>query len=214
MATIHIIPATNYNMSSYHSRGRRALHRAAYGGARLLVLAVTFAPTLAGQGAKEVPRRGKASAPAAVTSHVGPARSVLGSLVGTWRFEIWFAGNFAGAPDASGTRVVKALFDDLHLEWTEQVDHSRIQRRGMVGFDLSSDRFFSASISSVASAPELLTGSLDDDQPTITFDAIGASPGVQPAGTSTLAVVDHDHFVWIAQDGAWRGVFTRRDSLP
>jgi len=177
-------------MSSYHSRGRRALHRAAYGGARLLVLAVTFAPTLAGQGAKEVPRRGKASAPAAVTSHVGPARSVLGSLVGTWRFEIWFAGNFAGAPD------------------------SRIQGRGMVGFDLSSDRFFSASISSVASAPELLTGSLDDDQPTITFDAIGASPGVQPAGTSTLAVVDHDHFVWIAQDGAWRGVFTRRDSLP
>ena len=139
-------------MSSYHSRGRRALHRAAYGGARLLVLAVTFAPTLAGQGAKEVPRRGKASAPAAVTSHVGPARSVLGSLVGTWRFEIWFAGNFAGAPDASGTRVVKALFDDLHLEWTEQVDHSRIQGRGMVGFDLSSDRFFSASISDDSAA--------------------------------------------------------------
>src|SRR5437870_13894997 len=124
MATIHIIPATNYNMSSYHSRGRRALHRAAYGGARLLVLAVTFAPTLAGQGAKEVPRRGKASAPAAVTSHVGPARSVLGSLVGTWRFEVWFAGHFGGAPAASGTRVVRALCAGLQLDWAGEGERS------------------------------------------------------------------------------------------
>jgi len=27
---------------------------------------------------------------------------------------------------------------------------------------------------------------------------------------STLAMVDHDHFTWMAQDRAWRAVFTRR----
>src|SRR5256886_15128752 len=67
-------------------------------------------------------------------SHLEPARGILRTLVGTWRFEIWFAGNYGGAPDASGTRVVKALFDDLRLEWSEQLDHSTIAGQGVLGF--------------------------------------------------------------------------------
>src|SRR6266567_1630401 len=51
-----------------------------------------------------------------------PARSILRHLVGRWRVEVRFAGNFDGAPDASGTRVFQAMFDDLRLEWTEAVD--------------------------------------------------------------------------------------------
>jgi hypothetical protein len=206
-----------YNMSTYHSAmSPGSLRRVAYGAAGVFAVAAALAPGLAGQGAKEANGRSKASATASgPMSHVAPARGVLGSLVGTWRFEIWFAGNFAGAPDASGTRVVKPLFDDLRLEWTEELDHSQVQGRGIVGFDPSNDRFFSASVYSVGSGPELLTGILDDAQPSITFHTIPASPsaGEQPTPSSTLAVLDHDHFTWIAQDGAWRGVFTRRDSL-
>jgi hypothetical protein len=138
---------------------------------------------------------------------------MLGDLVGTWRFEIWFAGNFSGTPDVSGIRVLKALFDDLRLEWTEVLDHSQVQGQGLVGFDPSSDRFFSTSVYNVGSAPELLTGILDDAQPSITFYPIAISPGAgepPPAPSSILAVLDHDHFTWTAQDRAWRAVFTRQ----
>ena len=126
-------------------------------------------------------------------------------------FEIWFAGNFGGTPDVSGIRVLKALFDDLRLEWTEVLDHSQVQGQGFVGFDPASDRFFSTSVYNVGSAPELLTGIPDDAQPSITFYPIPISPGAgEPLPSSTLAVVDHDHFTWTAQDRAWRAVFTRQ----
>jgi len=180
----------------------------------LLAAAVAFAPGLAAQGAKEANGRARpASTPARPTSHVQPARGMLGDLVGTWRFEIWFAGNFSGTPDVSGIRVAKALFDDLRLEWTEVLDHSQVQGQGLVGFDPASDRFFSTSVYNVGSAPELLTGVPDDAQPSITFYAISISPGAgepPPPPASTLAVVDHDHFTWGAQDRAWRAVFTRQ----
>jgi len=133
-------------------------------GVTLCVLAAVaaFAPGLAAQGAKQANGRGRSSAPVAhPTSHLEPARGMLGDLAGTWRFEIWFAGNFGGAPDVSGIRVLKALFDDLRLEWTE-----------------------------VLIAP-----------------GAGEPP---PPPISTLAMVDHDHFTWTAQDRAWPGVFTRR----
>jgi hypothetical protein len=180
----------------------------------VLAAAAAFAPGLAAQGAKEATGRGRAGSPAVrATSHLQPARGMLGDLVGTWRFEIWFAGNFSGTADVSGIRVVKALFDDLRLEWTEVLDHSQVQGQGLVGFDSSSDRFFSTAVYNVGSAPELMTGILDDAQPSITFSAIAISPaaGEPPAvPASTLAVVDHDHFTWTAQDRGWRAVFTRR----
>jgi hypothetical protein len=138
---------------------------------------------------------------------------MLGDLVGTWRLEIWFAGNFSGTPDVSGIRVAKVLFDDLRVEWTEVLDHSQVQGQGLVGFDPVSDRFFSTSVYNVGSAPELLTGIPDDAQPSITFYAISISPGAgepPPPPASTLALVDHDHFTWAAQDRAWRAVFTRQ----
>jgi len=180
----------------------------------VLAAAAAFAPGLAAQGAKEANGRGRPSASVAhPTSHLEPARGMLGDLAGTWRFEIWFAGNFSGTPDVSGIRVLKALFDDLRLEWTEVLDHSQVQGQGLVGFDPSSDRFFSTAVYNVGSAPELLTGILDDAQPSITFYAISISPAAGdplPLPFSTLAVLDHDHFTWTAQDRGWRAVFTRR----
>ena len=182
----------------------------------LLAAAVSLASGLAAQGAKEATGRGRPAAAAAAarsTSHVQPARGMLGDLVGTWRFEIWFAGNFTGTPDVSGIRVAKVLFDDLRVEWTEVLDHSQVQGQGLVGFDPVSDRFFSTSVYNVGSAPELLTGIPDDAQPSITFYAISISPGAgepPPPPASTLALVDRDHFTWAAQDRAWRAVFTRQ----
>src|SRR2546429_4472826 len=156
-----------------------------------LAAAALFAPGLAAQGAKEATGRGRPSATAVKpTSHLQPARGVLGDLVGTWRFEIWFAGNCSGTADVSGIRVVKALFDDLRLEWTEVLDHSQVQGQGLVGFDSSSDRFFSTAVYNVGSAPELMTGILDDGQPSITFSAIAISPAAgepPPPPASTLA---------------------------
>ena len=198
-----------YNTMAIGRRGRSAGVVAC-----LLVAAAAFAPGLAAQGAKEATGRGRPSTTAAgASSHLQPARGILGDLVGTWQFQIWFAGNFSGTPDVSGIRVMKALFDDLRLEWTEVLDHSQVQGQGLVGFDPSSDRFFSTSVYNVGSAPELLTGIPDDAQPSITFYAISISPGAgdpPPLPTSTLAMVDHDHFTWTAQDRAWRAVFTRR----
>jgi hypothetical protein len=180
----------------------------------VLAAAAALAPGLAAQGAKEANGRGRSIATAArPTSHLQPARGMLGDLVGTWRFEIWFAGNFSGTPDVSGIRVLKALFDDLRLEWTEVLDHSQVQGQGLVGFDPSSDRFFSTAVYNVGSAPELLTGILDDAQPSITFYALSISPGAgepPPGPSATLAVLDHDHFTWTAQDRTWRAVFTRQ----
>jgi uncharacterized protein DUF1579 len=183
--------------------------------AGVLVAVAALAPGLAAQGAKEATAggRGKPGAVAArPASRLQPARGMLGDLVGTWRFEMWFAGNFSGTPDVSGIRVVKALFDDLRLEWTELLDHSAVQGQGVVGFDPSSDRFFSTSVYNVGSAPELLTGVLDDAQPSVTFRPLSLSPdaGEQPAPSFTLAVLDRDHFTWVAQDRAWRAVFTRQ----
>jgi len=198
----------------YNTMGIGRLRSCAGVAACVLAAAAAFAPGLTAQGAKETTGRGRAGSTAArPTSHLQPARGMLGDLVGTWRFEIWFAGNFSGTPDVSGIRVMKVLFDDLRLEWTEVLDHSRVQGKGLVGFDPSSDRFFSTAVYNVGSAPELMTGIPDDAQPSITFYAIAVSTGAdesQPPPSSTLAVVDHDHFTWTAQDRAWRAVFTRQ----
>src|SRR2546426_8165474 len=86
-------------------------------GVAACVLAVTaaFAPGLAAQGAKEANGRGRPSATVAgPSSHLQPARGILGDLVGTWQFQIWFAGNFSGTPDVSGIRVMKALRSEEH----------------------------------------------------------------------------------------------------
>ncbi len=147
-------------------------------------------------------------------SRLEPARSVLHRLVGTWRFELWFAGNFAGAPDASGTRVLKPLFDDLRLEWTEDLDHSPLAGRGVIGFDPASGRFFSASVYSAGPAPEVLSGVLDEAEPLITFRAVPLSPdsgAVRRAGPGlALNLLDDTHFTLHPQDRAWRAVFTRQ----
>jgi hypothetical protein len=180
-----------------------------------VAVAGAFPPVLAGQGAKETGARGRvglaaatAPAPAAgAAAHVQPARGILATLLGTWRFEIRFAGNYDGAPDATGTRVIRTLFDDLRVEWTEAFDHSPLEGQGIVGFDPASDRFFWNAVYSTGSAPELLTGALDDAQPTIAFRPVG---GGDLAAAATLVVVDNDHLTWVAPDRAWRAVFTRQ----
>jgi uncharacterized protein DUF1579 len=141
-----------------------------------------------------------------VASRLEPAHAILGTLVGTWRFEIWFAGNFAGAPDASGTRVVTTLFDDLRLQWTEQLDHSAIQARGLLGFDPGSGRFFSSTVSSAGPTPEFMTGTLDDAEPLLTFRPLADSTAVSFA----MTMLDDNHFRVAALDHSWRAVFTRQ----
>src|ERR1700686_3182265 len=139
------------------------------------------AGVLAAAGAQSLVAQGGANAYGGVTaaptaraaprarSRLEPARSILRSLIGAWRFEIWFAGNIDGPPDVSGTRVIKTLYDDLRVEWTEELDHSPIRGQGMVGFDDRSGRFFSIAVDSAGSEGEFTTGILELGEPLITF---------------------------------------------
>jgi len=181
-----------------------------------LALAVVVPRRLAAQGNARLSRAADLAPVASPeASHVEPARGILRTLVGTWRFEIWFAGNYGGAPDASGTRVVKALFDDLRLEWTEQLDHATIAGQGVLGFDPGSDRFFSSAVYSTGAAPEFMTGTLDAAEPLVTFSSIltapVASPGQPLVPASIMTMLDQNHFAWTARDRAWRAVFTRQE---
>src|SRR3989454_11931240 len=195
-----------------------ALYRRGYVAAAIGILAVaaTAPRRLAAQGGE---RLNRTTDPAAALSlepaHLDPARGMLRSLVGTWRFEMWFAGNFDGAPDASGTRVVKTLFDDLRLQWTEQLDHSTIQGQGVLGFDPGSDRFFSSAVYNAGAAPEFMTGTLDPAEPLVTFSSIltapAAGPGQQLVQSSIMNMLDQNHFAWTARDHAWRAMFTRQE---
>ena len=180
-------------------------------GRLVLVVAIAAPSVSAAQGAKEASARGRAGSVAPpAASHAEPARGILATLVGTWRFEIRFAGNYTGAPDAAGTRVIQTLFDDQRVQWTEALDHSPMQGQGIVGFDPSSDRFFWSAVYSAGAAPELLTGVLDDAQPTVAFRPVAGDDPAAAAAPATLALVDDDHFTWVAPDRAWRAVFTRQ----
>ncbi len=141
------------------------------------------------------------------SSRLEPARGILRTLIGTWRFEMWFAGNFDGAPDVSGTRLVTTMFDDLRLlQWTEELDHSPIQTQGLIGFDSQSGRFFSSSVSSAGPAPQFMTGIVDTAEPLITFRQIADSADQ----AFSLTLLDADHFRAAALDRSWRAVFTRQ----
>lgn len=148
-------------------------------------------------------------------SHLEPARRLLGTLVGTWRFELWLAGNYDGPPDAAGMRVVRELFDDLRLEWSEELDDSGLRGQGVLGFDPKSNRFFSNAVYSAGYAPEILSGRLDDAGPLITFSTLADAPGASAGEpTSALTIVDRDHLMWTAIDRGWRTVYTRMESGP
>jgi hypothetical protein len=125
--------------------------------------------------------------------------------MGTWRFEVRFAGNFTGAPDASGTRVFAVLYDDLRLEWTESLDSSTIGARGIVGFDPRTGEFYSTTINSSGPGIELLAGSMDLSEPLVLFTPSSRSKDA----SYTLRVIDADHFMWAPLDRGWRAVFTR-----
>lgn len=190
-------------------------HGAGYIVAGALALAAASATTLPGQGGRRVTRKvGSAVSHASAELHLASARSVLHTLVGTWHFEMRFAGNFAGPPDVSGTRVVKPLFDDKRLEWTETLDQSHVQGQGVVGYDDQSGRFFSSAVSSAGSSPELMTGTLDDAEPLITFSPLALAQDSGSVREShqafAVALLDDDHFTAAALDRAWRAVFTRR----
>ena len=169
---------------------------------------------LSAQGSQRVARPAQpASTPAlGAAVKLAPARGMLRTLAGTWRFEMRFAGNFDGPADVSGTRVFKPLFDSLRLEWTEALDHSALQGQGVVGFDEKNGRFFSSGVYSGGSTPEFLIGTLDDGEPLVTFTPLPFAPdaGRVPGTAFSLNLIDADHFTAAALDRAWRAVFTRQ----
>lgn len=174
-----------------------------------VVVMQALAQSLAAQGIDRISQpKTAAGAVTRAASHAEAARALLRNLIGTWRFEIWFAGNLTGPADVSGTRVVRPLFDDSRLEWTEQIDHSAIQGQGLMGFDPTTGRFFSTAVSSAGPSPELLSGTLDDAEPTITLSPLSGAPA---GAASSLTVLDRDHFSWVAPNRQWRAVFTRQD---
>jgi len=179
--------------------------------ALILAGASVLAPPRAAsaQGALQTRGREIAAAPA-IESALQPARSVLHQLVGRWRFAIWFAGNFDGPPDATGTRVVAALYDDLRLEWTETHDDSS-HSQGVLGFDPRVGRFYSSAVYSDGSGVQLLTGTPSPAEPLITFTSLTPAPKAdrQLMESFTLTVIDPDHFTWVPLDRGWRAVFTR-----
>lgn len=184
--------------------------------AALIAGASILAPTQAAsaQGAARTRARETVPAPAvsapAAESALQPARSVLHQLVGRWRFAVWFAGNFDGPPDATGTRVATTLYDDLRLAWTETHDDSS-HSQGILGFDPRVGRFYSSAVYSDGPSVQLLTGTPSPAEPLIAF-----TPLTPPAGADrrlmesfTLTVIDPDHFTWVPLDRGWRAVFTR-----
>jgi len=178
--------------------------------ALILAGASVLAPARAAiaQGALQTRAREIAPAPDA-ESALQPARSVLHQLVGRWRFAIRFAGNFDGPPDATGTRVATALYDDLRLEWTETHDDSS-HSQGVLGFDPRVGRFYSSAVYSDGSGVQLLTGAPNPAEPLITFTPLPAPPPDRRLMESfTLTVIDPDHFTWVPLDRGWRAVFTR-----
>jgi hypothetical protein len=175
----------------------------------ICAVATASASTLLAQGGPQARRSAPAPAlaPAVAQPSLEPARTVLRHLVGRWRVEIRFAGNFDGAPDASGTRMVDSLFDDLRLQWTEALDSSQVLGRGFIGFDSRTGQLYSTAVYNAGSGAELLAGTVDLSEPLITFSPVASTP---PAGPSfTLRMVDADHFIWAPLDRGWRAVWTR-----
>ena len=169
---------------------------------------------VAAQGGPKTAR--PAAAPAAASTDVDqpslqPARSLLRQLVGRWRFATWFAGNFDGPPDASGTRLVDTLYDDLRLQWTEELDSSASRSQGIIGFDARTGRLYSTAVYSEGTGPELLTGTLSPSEPLVTFAPVVPAPNTDRRLTEsfTLTLIDTDHFTWVPFDHGWRAVFTR-----
>jgi hypothetical protein len=196
--------------------------KSGYLAAVVFMIAAAWTP-LCAQGGRQLSRAATpAAGPAAAAPAAGdeptfaPARSVLRTLAGTWHFDIRFAGNFDGPPDASGTRVAQPLFDDLRLQWTETLDHSALplEGQGIIGFDPQTGRFFSSTLSSSGTSPEFMTGTLDRAEPLVTFNPIALAPDSGPPSAPrpslALNVLDHDHFTLAPVDRAWRALFTRQ----
>ena len=183
-------------------------------GLLVAIVSPAAASSLAGQGGTQARRSVATTAPEApaAASLLEPARTMLRHLVGRWRVEIRFAGNFDGPADASGTRVVAALYDDLRLQWTEELDSSRTRSQGLLGFDPRSGRFYSSSVDSAGSGAEFLTGTLSPQEPLVTFTPIAppAASSQRAMESFSWSMVDQDHFTWAPLDRGWRAVFTRQ----
>src|SRR2546425_11937427 len=115
-----------------------------------IAVSTALASQLSAQGGPQARR--PAAAPTVLPS-LEPARSILRHLVGRWRVEVRFAGNFDGPPDAAATRIVDTLFDNLRLQWTEvEDDSSHLSSQGVIGFDTRTARFYSTAVHSGAGA--------------------------------------------------------------
>jgi hypothetical protein len=173
---------------------------------------ITPARHVAAQGGRKTTRPAAATPSTDVDQpSLQPARSLLHQLVGRWRFATWFAGNFDGPPDASGTRLVDTLYDNLRLQWTEALDSSASRSQGIIGFDTRTGRLYSSAVYSEGTGAELLVGTVSPSEPLVTFAPVVPAPnaGQRLMGSFTLTLIDPDHFTWVPLDHGWRAVFTR-----
>jgi len=176
-----------------------------------LVIQATSLAAQGGQQARRLatPTSSDAAPDAEAQPALEPARSILRHLVGRWRVEVRFAGNFDGPPDAAATRIVDTLFDDLRLQWTEvEDDSSHLASQGVIGFDTRTARFYSTAVHSGVGA-EFLTGTLNLVEPVVTFAPMAPTAGGQASESFRWTMVDSDHFIWAPLDRGWRAVLTR-----
>src|SRR2546425_2268631 len=163
----------------------------------VLVSAIAVSTATASQlRAQGGPQAHHPAAAATALPSLEPARSILRHLVGRWRVEVRFAGNFDGAPDASGTRVVQTMFDDLGLQWTEDVDSSQVRSQGTIGFDARTGRFYSTAVYSGGAGAGLLSRTLHRAEPLGTFSPPPPAPPVRGAGAFTLRIVGPHPLLW------------------
>ena len=138
------------------------------------------------------------------------AAGFLTRLAGTWRFEMYAAGQ--RGPVASGQREMRLMGDSTKLAWTETFDSRSDTGVGILGHNAATDAWYVLGAYTHEPNPVVLIGRADHSAHTVTFDAAPSDVGLARLGTfvaSELRLIDVNHFEWVSTDGRWRTVFTR-----
>lgn len=116
------------------------------------------------------------------------ATRILGTLPGTWNFTLG---------KASGTRVVKELYAERVVEWSETFDGRDVDGKGFIGYDPQRALFFSMTVHNGPGDYGFMTGQLDPTEDTIVFEPTGL-PSESGAFKSIFRLQDADRFTYTA----------------